>query len=185
VGAGDVNGDGVAELLTAAGPGAGPHVKAFTIAGGVTEAASFFAYDPAFAGGVFVAGGLPPQHVPAAAALTSETRGALTSAGVSELGASENGTSSVLFAQTDGLITHPPAGARRADAATLARATTTDLVFAEDDGESIDEVRVDVGRATTTTGDLLNPAADAVEADLDFADFDAWHVLESMPASMR
>ena len=57
VAAADLGGDGVAEIITGAGPGDGPHVRAFSLAGGVvTEVASFFAYDPAFPGGVFVAG---------------------------------------------------------------------------------------------------------------------------------
>ena len=53
---GDVNGDGVADLVTGAGPGGGPHVLVFD---GATRAvrASFFAFDPAFTGGVEVATG--------------------------------------------------------------------------------------------------------------------------------
>jgi uncharacterized repeat protein (TIGR01451 family) len=58
VAAGDVTGDGVAEIITGAGPGGGPHVRAFSLAGGVPmEVASFFAYDPAFPGGVFATAG--------------------------------------------------------------------------------------------------------------------------------
>ncbi len=54
VAAGDLNGDGRADLITGAGAGGGPHVKAFN---GVTGAAirDFFAFDPAFTGGVRVA----------------------------------------------------------------------------------------------------------------------------------
>jgi hypothetical protein len=52
----DLTGDGVADVVVAARAGGGPHVKAFD---GKTGALlmSFFAYDPAFAGGVFVAAG--------------------------------------------------------------------------------------------------------------------------------
>ena len=56
VAAGDVNGDGLADIITGAGPGGGPHVKVFD---GVTltELNSFFAYDGAVSGGIFVAAG--------------------------------------------------------------------------------------------------------------------------------
>ena len=56
VAAGDVNGDGIADIVTGAGPGAGPHIKVFD---GRTnsEIRSFFAYDPAFRGGIYVAAG--------------------------------------------------------------------------------------------------------------------------------
>ena len=56
VSVGDVNGDGVPELITGAGPGGGPHVKVFD---GKTLAplASFFAFNPAFTGGVHVSAG--------------------------------------------------------------------------------------------------------------------------------
>jgi hypothetical protein len=53
----DVDGDGFADIVTGAGPGGGPHVRAFSVAGGLREIAGFFAYDPAFAGGVAVATG--------------------------------------------------------------------------------------------------------------------------------
>jgi hypothetical protein len=52
----DVNGDGVPDVVTAAGPGGGPHVEVFDGATG-QEDLSFFAYDPSFSGGVSVAAG--------------------------------------------------------------------------------------------------------------------------------
>src|SRR5207342_1911316 len=66
VAAGDLTGDGVAEIITGAGPSGGPHVRAFSLAGGVvTEVASFFAYDPAFPGGVHVAAANLNRTLPA------------------------------------------------------------------------------------------------------------------------
>lgn len=56
VATGDVTGDGIPDVVTAAGPGGGPHVKVFDGASG-TELRSFFAFDPSFTGGVFVATG--------------------------------------------------------------------------------------------------------------------------------
>lgn len=56
VAAGDVNHDFHADIITGAGPGGGPHVKVFSGDGG-NELMSFFAYDTAFTGGVFVASG--------------------------------------------------------------------------------------------------------------------------------
>ena len=56
VATGDVTGDGVPDIITAAGVSGGPHVKAFD---GITgsEVRSFFAFDQAFSGGLFVATG--------------------------------------------------------------------------------------------------------------------------------
>lgn len=60
VAAGDVTGDGFADVITGAGPGGGPHVRVFD---GVTgqqipgPLGSFYAYAPNFAGGVRVAAG--------------------------------------------------------------------------------------------------------------------------------
>jgi hypothetical protein len=54
VAAGDLDGDGKAEIVTGAGPGGGPHVRAFHGTTGA-ELANFFAFDPNFRGGVNVA----------------------------------------------------------------------------------------------------------------------------------
>src|SRR5204863_7714922 len=54
VAAGDVNGDGKADIVTGVGVGGGPHVKAFSGADG-SVLASFMAYDANFLGGVYVA----------------------------------------------------------------------------------------------------------------------------------
>jgi uncharacterized repeat protein (TIGR01451 family) len=56
VAAGDVDGDGHADIITGAGPGGGPHVKVFSGADGhlINE---FFAYSASFHGGVYVAAG--------------------------------------------------------------------------------------------------------------------------------
>ena len=56
VAAGDVNGDGRADIITGAWSGAGPHVKVYDSTT-LATLDSFFAYDPSFTGGVFVAGG--------------------------------------------------------------------------------------------------------------------------------
>jgi hypothetical protein len=62
----DVDGDGRADVITGAGPGGGPHVRVFRL-GPLTELASFYAYDPAFTGGVFVGArdldGLPGAEI--------------------------------------------------------------------------------------------------------------------------
>jgi fibronectin-binding autotransporter adhesin len=56
VAAGDVNGDGFADIVTGPSAGAGPNVKVFDGKTGVLLK-SYFAYDPSFAGGIFVAAG--------------------------------------------------------------------------------------------------------------------------------
>jgi FG-GAP repeat len=56
----DVNGDGVADIITGAGPGGGPHVRIFDGSTGQqlqeNTTDSFMAFDPSFSGGVFVGG---------------------------------------------------------------------------------------------------------------------------------
>jgi autotransporter-associated beta strand protein len=58
VAAGDLDGDGKAEVITAAGPGGGPHVRIFDGATG-TERLGLLAFDPSFTGGVFVGAAAP------------------------------------------------------------------------------------------------------------------------------
>jgi 2',3'-cyclic-nucleotide 2'-phosphodiesterase (5'-nucleotidase family) len=62
VATGDIDGDGVSDIVTGAGPGAGPHVRAFTMDASDSrllqrEITSFYAYDSSFRGGVSVASG--------------------------------------------------------------------------------------------------------------------------------
>lgn len=56
VATGDVTGDGVPDIITAPGAGGGPHIR---VIDGATrgQVFSFFAYDPSFTGGVYVAAG--------------------------------------------------------------------------------------------------------------------------------
>jgi hypothetical protein len=56
VAAGDVTGDGRADIITGTGPSGGAHVKVFD-GRSLQEFRSFFAFDPAFRGGVTVAAG--------------------------------------------------------------------------------------------------------------------------------
>lgn len=71
VAAGDVNGDGHADIITGAGPGGGPNIKVFD--GGTTaELASFFAFSNSFTGGVFVGGVTLPANNDLVANLTGE-----------------------------------------------------------------------------------------------------------------
>ena len=55
VGAPQIDVNGNVTIVTGAGPGGGPHVKVWQVVNNVTTLQqSFFAFDPAFLGGVFV-----------------------------------------------------------------------------------------------------------------------------------
>ena len=55
---GDINGDGIDELITGTGIGGGPHIKVWNLQGGQpVEVASFFAFEPTFMGGVYISTG--------------------------------------------------------------------------------------------------------------------------------
>lgn len=55
VASGDINGDGIAEIITGAGEKGGPHVKIFDANGKLIK--EFFSYDSKFRGGTYVASG--------------------------------------------------------------------------------------------------------------------------------
>lgn len=61
----DINGDGLADIVTGPGPGGAPNVRAFT--GGGVQLANFLAFSPNDTSGIFVASGnivTPPPSVP-------------------------------------------------------------------------------------------------------------------------
>src|SRR5207237_10776749 len=57
VGSVDADGNGKAEIVTVPGPGGGPNVEVFAGASNPTLLTSFFAFNPNFSQGFFVAGG--------------------------------------------------------------------------------------------------------------------------------
>lgn len=57
VAGGDVNGDGISDLVLGAASGVAPQVRVFSLAGGVRVIGDFFAYETTFLGGVRVAVG--------------------------------------------------------------------------------------------------------------------------------
>jgi hypothetical protein len=73
VAATDLDGDGQDDIITAAGPGGGPHVRGLS---GVNRAdlTGFYAYHAAFAGGVFI-GGTPQGDGEMALRLAADAKG--------------------------------------------------------------------------------------------------------------
>jgi hypothetical protein len=57
VAAGDVNGDGIADIVVGAGPGGGPHVRVLSGANPAVVLTEFFAFESTFTGGVQLAAG--------------------------------------------------------------------------------------------------------------------------------
>src|SRR5205823_13135310 len=56
--AGDVNGDGRAEIVAGAGPGGGPNVTVYRLVNGQPQVLqSYFAFDPRLAAGLFIGAG--------------------------------------------------------------------------------------------------------------------------------
>lgn len=53
---GDVNGDGISEIITGPGPGGGPDIRIFNLSTGALIS-QFFAFNPLFAGGVYLGTG--------------------------------------------------------------------------------------------------------------------------------
>lgn len=75
VATGDINSDGMLDIVTGPGVGGGPHVRAFS-GDDLSEVASFFAYDVGFTGGVNVATGqLNPREDNNADIITSPSAG--------------------------------------------------------------------------------------------------------------
>jgi hypothetical protein len=75
VGSVDANGDGIPDVVVAAGPGGGPHLRVFDgaalVAGSLIELVGFLAYDPALSAGLFLAGGTPSSGLGAITAVTA------------------------------------------------------------------------------------------------------------------
>jgi hypothetical protein len=95
VAAGDLNGDGKAEVITGAGPGGTPHARVFD--GATTnELIGFLAFDPSSPGGVFVAAPVASARMTIdAAARTTGTGVRVAGWALREIAADTNGNDAI------------------------------------------------------------------------------------------
>jgi fibronectin-binding autotransporter adhesin len=100
VGAGDVDGDGFADMITGLGPGAAPHVKVFRGNDGVLTL-SYFAYPGSYAGGIYVAGVTPATGlIPECSSLAMACIGMMAAASRTALRAARRRAAQGEFAMT-------------------------------------------------------------------------------------
>jgi len=120
VAAGDLDDDGNDEIVTAAGPGGGPHVRAFNDDGSVTTV-SFMAYNVAFTGGVYVAVGQAPAPPPPTSTSTSNSSTTSSPSSTTSTTAGSTTTSTTSGSST----TSTTSGATTTSTTTAASTTST------------------------------------------------------------